>query len=168
MGVSGCGKSTLGAALADALHWRFVEGDALHPAENVAKMASGVPLSDADRWPFLERVARVMNERTENGTVVACSALRRSYRDFIRSRTGAVMFVLPVLDRAVLEARLLSRQDHYMPASLLKSQLEVLEPPAADEQALLVDGNAPTAIQVREAVAAVQAQLPALGIKAKT
>jgi len=100
--------------------------------------------------------------------VVACSALRRSYRDFIRSRTGAVMFVLPVLDRAVLEARLLSRQDHYMPASLLKSQLEVLEPPAADEQALLVDGNAPTAIQVREAVAAVQAQLPALGIKAKT
>jgi gluconokinase len=158
MGVSGSGKSTLGRALAETLGWRFVDGDTLHPPENVAKMAAGIPLDDADRRPFLERVAQAVSGYRRSGVVVACSALRRSYRDLIRERAGDVMFVLPVLDREILAARLAQRPDHFMPASLLESQLGLLELPGADEQSILLDGNEPTPLQVRQALAAMQAR----------
>ncbi len=155
MGVSGSGKSTLGRALAATLGWQFVDGDTLHPAANVTKMAAGIPLDDADREPFLERVARVIAEKRRAGVVVACSALRRSYRDVIRARAGPVMFMLPVLDREILAARLGQRSGHFMPPSLLDSQLALLEFPDPDEQALLVDGNTPTEAQVGQALAAI-------------
>lgn len=158
MGVSGSGKSTLGRALAETLGWSFVDGDTLHPPENVAKMAAGIPLDDADRRPFLENVAHTIAERRREGIVVACSALRRSYRDFIRARAGQVMLVLPVLGREQLEVRLAQRKDHFMPSSLLDSQLGLLDAPEPDEQAILIDGNEPTQVQVAQAIAAVRAR----------
>ena len=164
MGVSGCGKTTLGSALAEALVWRFVDGDTLHPPENIAKMAAGIPLQDADRLRFLERVAHAIAEQKQAGIVVACSALRRSYRDFIRGRTGEVIFVVPVVAREVLVARLAQRREHFMPPSLLDSQLDLLELPQADEQAVLLDGSCPTHIQVSQATAALRAQSKLLNL----
>jgi len=155
MGVSGCGKSTLGRDLAAVLGVPFVEGDALHPPANVAKMRAGIPLDDADRRPFLERVADAIAAEPA-GVVVSCSALKRAYRDLIRTRAGRdVTFVWPHMDRAALAARLAARRDHYMPASLLDSQLAALEPPAADEAAIAVDGAAPTPAQVALVLAAL-------------
>lgn len=148
MGVSGSGKSTLARALANELGWPFVEGDTLHPAANVAKMAAGIPLDDDDRAPFLDAVAAALRAGRAHGIIVTCSALKRRYRDFLRGAAGDVAFVLPALDRAKLAARLARRHDHYMPASLLDSQLADFESPAADENAIVVDGEAPTAAQV--------------------
>jgi carbohydrate kinase (thermoresistant glucokinase family) len=159
MGVSGCGKSTLGGALAKTLGWRFVEGDTLHPPSNVAKMAAGVPLDDDDRRPFLAGVAAALVAGREHGVVVTCSALKRSYRDYLRSAAGDVVFVLPDVGRQALAARLAARDNHYMPASLLDSQLAALEPPTADEHVVVVDGNAPTAAQLAS-VRAVLAATP--------
>jgi carbohydrate kinase (thermoresistant glucokinase family) len=155
MGVSGCGKTTLGRELAAALGVPFVEGDTLHPPANVAKMRAGIALDDRDRKPFLERVADALATAGPRGVVVSCSALKRSYRDLIRARAGAVTFVWPRLERAVLAARLNQRRDHYMPASLLDSQLATLEPPAADERAIEIDGAEPTSAQVAHALAAL-------------
>ena len=148
MGVSGCGKSTLARALSERLGWRFVEGDTLHPPANVAKMAAGIALDDDDRLPFLEAVAQALVESRDRGVVASCSALKRRYRDLIRARAGAVTFVLPDLTRAQLAARLAQRSDHFMPVSLLDSQLATLEPPGPDESALRVEGTAPTDTQV--------------------
>jgi carbohydrate kinase (thermoresistant glucokinase family) len=159
MGVSGCGKSTLARALADTLGWRFVEGDDLHPAANIAKMASGIPLDDRDREPFLRNVADAIAESREAGVVVACSALKRAYRDLIRSRAGAIMLVLPRVSRAELDTRLASRPGHFMPPCLLDSQLAVLERPEADEQSILTDGNAPVAAQLAEILATLPADM---------
>jgi gluconokinase len=160
MGVSGCGKSTLARALANALGWQFIEGDALHPDANVAKMSAGVALDDTDRRPFLERVAHEIAAAHADGVVVACSALKRRYRDLIRSLAGDVAFVLPVLDRERLLARLTRRTEHFMPALLLDSQLADLEPPQAGERAIVLDGAAVTHEQVARALVA----LVALGI----
>jgi gluconokinase len=143
MGPSGCGKSTLAAALAARLGWRFIEGDELHPPANTAKMASGIPLTDQDRAPFLEAVADAIALQRGSGVVAACSALKRRYRDLLRARGGPILFVLPQMDRADLLARLKARQGHFMPASLLDSQLADLEPPDPDEQALVLPGAAP-------------------------
>jgi gluconokinase len=151
MGVSGCGKSTLAAALATALGWQFVEGDTLHPARNIAKMRAGLPLDDEDRLPFLENVAAAL-AANRSGVVVSCSALKRSYRDRLRARAGDLLFVLPEVDRAKLVARLENRGNHFMPPSLLSSQLESLESPDADEQAIVVDGGADTDLQVSAVV----------------
>jgi len=153
MGVSGCGKTTLGRELAAALDVPFVEGDALHPPANVAKMSAGIPLDDSDREPFLTRVAEALVAARPRGAVVSCSALKRSYRDLIRERAGAVTFVWPRLPRAELAARLTQRRDHYMPVSLLDSQLAALEPPAEDEHAIVLDGAEPTAAQAAHALA---------------
>jgi gluconokinase len=150
MGVSGAGKSTLGRALAEELNYAFVEGDTLHPASNIKKMAAGIPLNDVDRRPFLERVAEVCHEQEAAGVVVSCSALTRTYRDLIRSRSRSVVFVLPMVDREKLQRRLVQRQHHFMPASLLESQLASLEIPSSDERAVLIDGAAETAAQVAE------------------
>ena len=162
MGVSGCGKTTLGRELAAALGVPFVEGDTLHPPANVAKMRAGIPLDDSDREPFLVRVADALVAARPRGAVVSCSALKRSYRDLIRARAGAVTFVWPRLERAELAARLTRRRDHYMPASLLDSQLATLEPPGDDEHAIVVDGAEPTTAQVAHALAALdhQTELP--------
>jgi gluconokinase len=148
MGVSGAGKSTLGRALAEALGWKFVEGDTLHPSANVAKMAAGKPLDDEDRWPFLDNVAQAIVASGDSGIVVSCSALKRSYRDFIRARTGPVTFVLPMLSREALQARMEQRRDHFMPLALLDSQLTTLESPQPGEDVIVVDGAASTEEQV--------------------
>ncbi len=141
MGVSGCGKSTLGRALADGLGIAFVEGDALHPPENVARMAAGVALTDADRHDWLQSIAEQLRAAKLGGwgVVVSCSALKRSYRELLRAAASEVRFVHLHGAPDLLAARLRGRSGHYMPPSLLQSQLDTLEPPLADENALSVD-----------------------------
>jgi carbohydrate kinase (thermoresistant glucokinase family) len=130
MGVSGCGKSTIGRALADRLDLAFIDGDDLHPASNIEKMRRGEPLDDADRAPWLDRVGA----RLEPGTVIACSALKRIYRDRIRRTAGGpVIFVYLRGSRETLAGRMLERKGHFMPYSLLEGQLATLEEPAGDE-----------------------------------
>jgi gluconokinase len=143
MGVCGCGKSTLGRALAQRLGYRFVEGDDLHPPENVRKMSAGIPLTDRDREPFLARVAAELAAHRASGVIVSCSALKRSYRDLIRDRAGRVLFILPDLPVEALRERLISRPGHFMPPGLLDSQLSILERPGKDELAIIIDGLAP-------------------------
>ncbi len=140
MGVAGAGKSTVGRMLAASLGWSFLDGDDLHPAANVAKMREGIPLTDEDRWPWLERVATWIEGRLESGesAVVACSALRRTYRDRLAVRDG-VVFVQLAADYDLLRRRLSERRGHYMSAGLLDSQLEALEQPAADEPVIVAD-----------------------------
>lgn len=138
MGVSGCGKTTVGRALAASAGWRYVEGDELHPPENVALMAAGTPLTDADRQGWLEKIAAVLGEAAERGEglVVTCSALKRRYRDLLRGPAPGLRFVFLHGPQALLAERMAARQGHYMPPSLLQSQLATLEPPAPDEAAL--------------------------------
>ena len=124
MGVSGSGKSTVGRALAERMDWPFLDADDFHPAANVAKMRAGMPLTDDDRWPWLDRLAREMaaiNDRSEDA-VLACSALKQAYRDAL-ARAGDVRFVFLKGDHATIAPRLAARAGHYMPASLLASQL---------------------------------------------
>jgi carbohydrate kinase (thermoresistant glucokinase family) len=139
MGVSGCGKSTVGRALADQLNWDFGEGDAMHLPQSVRKMASGHPLTDADRAPWLRAVAAWIQAHVTSGRpgIITCSALRRAYRDVLRDEH--VVFVYLHGDREVIESRLAARHGHYMPAALLDSQFATLEPPGPDEQFLTVE-----------------------------
>lgn len=139
MGPSGCGKSTVGSALAEALGARFVDGDDLHPPENVAKMSAGIPLDDGDRVPWLRTVGATLHDGDR--IVVACSALRRAYRDAIRAEAPDAFFAELVVDRSLLAERLSARSDHFMPASLLDSQLQTLEPLAADELGIRVPAS---------------------------
>lgn len=153
MGVSGAGKTTIGQALAAELHAPFVDGDDLHPAANVRKMASGTPLSDADRAPWLARVGAVLT--SGETVVVACSALRRAYRDAIRAAAPDAVFVQLDTGPGELDARMRARRHHYMPASLLPSQLTALEPLQADEAGVIVDASgtpAEVVARVREAL----------------
>ena len=149
MGVEGSGKTTIGSVLARRLGWPFEEGDALHPPANVARMRAGQPLTDADRLPWLEAVtawAEARLDAGENG-IITCSALKRAYRDIIDRRGRGVVFVFLRGSRDLIAARLGERHGHFMPASLLDSQLADLEPPAADEPAISVDiGGPPEAI----------------------
>ncbi len=133
MGVSGCGKSTLSAALAGRLGLEPVDGDDLHLPASVAKMSAGIALEDADRWPWLDRIARCLAEATEPGRVVACSALRRVYRDRLRNQAGAVRFIFLDGSQELIAQRMAQRSDHYMKPSLLESQFRTLERPGADE-----------------------------------
>jgi gluconokinase len=144
MGVSGSGKTTLGSRLADALAMPFEEGDSLHPPANIAKMKAGAPLTDADRAPWLDAVAGWIEGRAIDGRggVVSCSALKRAYRDRLRrADAGGLFFVLLDPDAAVLRDRLVRRQHHFMPASLLDSQLATLERPTPDEGVLVLPGT---------------------------
>jgi gluconokinase len=149
MGVTGSGKSTLGGALARALGWQFLEGDTLHPAANLEKMAAGVALDDEDRRPFLDAIAQTLAQSRPRGIVVSCSALKRSYRDQLRGAEPDALFVLPVLSREQLYERLRVRAGHFMPASLLDSQLATLESPSVDECVLQIPGDETLAAQVR-------------------
>ena len=143
MGVSGCGKSTIGKALSQVLGWSFQEGDALHPAANVEKMQAGIPLDDDDRRPWLDRLCTWMRDENAHARdgVLTCSALKRMYRDRLRDADEAVAFAYIHVSRAELERRTTQRQ-HFMPASLLDSQLQTLETPGADERAITVHGEA--------------------------
>lgn len=146
MGVCGSGKTTVGEALARQLKCRFLEGDSFHPPENVAKMSAGTPLDDDDRWPWLDRLGKEMVKESEHTqpVIAACSALKRSYRDRLRRYTGEdTLFVHLHGKRDLLEQRLLGRADHYMPASLLDSQLAILEPPSGEERTLPLDVEKP-------------------------
>jgi gluconokinase len=138
MGVSGAGKSVVGAALARRLGVPFAEGDDLHPPENIAKMRAGQALDDDDRRPWLERVGGWLADHTEGG-VVSCSALKRTYRDQLRFHAPDVEFLLLEGSREVIEQRLAHRSGHFMPAALLASQLEALEPLAPDERGAVID-----------------------------
>lgn len=145
MGVSGSGKSTVAFQLAATLGLEFIEGDELHSAENVARMAAGVPLTDADREGWLDVLAdRIREARfAGRGLVLSCSALKRSYRDVLRQGSPAVRFVHLHGERALLAARMAQRAGHYMPGSLLDSQLAALEAPEASENALTFDVTTP-------------------------
>ncbi|PZF59895.1 gluconokinase [Curtobacterium sp. MCSS17_008] len=141
MGVSGSGKSTLAATVAGQLGWDFAEGDEMHPPANVAKMQAGTPLTDDDRWPWLDVVAGWIRDRLDSGTpgVVTCSALKRSYREVLRA--PGVVFVHVAGDAALVEQRMSARSGHFMPTSLLASQLATLEPPQPDEAHLTVSAD---------------------------
>ncbi|MDQ6641672.1 MAG: gluconokinase [Actinomycetota bacterium] len=138
MGVSGSGKTTVAQAMAEALQVAFIEGDDLHPAANRAKMRSGTPLDDEDRWPWLDEVARRLGAPGD-GAVASCSALRRSYRDRIRRTVPDAWFLHLHGDPALLERRQATRKGHFMPPSLMQSQLDTLEPLQPDEPGLLLD-----------------------------
>ncbi len=142
MGVSGSGKSTLGALLAHQLACPFIEGDELHDSASVEKMRSGLPLGDADRWPWLDRLGTALREAAlERGLVVAaCSALKYRYRARLSAVADVpIAFILLETDPGELRRRLHSRKDHYMPPSLLASQLDALERPTGNEHALILD-----------------------------
>jgi carbohydrate kinase (thermoresistant glucokinase family) len=153
MGVSGSGKSTIAAGLAARIGGMFLDADDFHPPENVAKMAAGVPLTDDDRMPWLARVADAMvdAERRDGTVVVACSALRRAYRDVLRGADAGVFFVQLDGTPELLAARVGERTDHFMPPSLLASQLALLEPLGTDERGAVVSVDAPAAEVVEAA-----------------
>ena len=142
MGVSGSGKSTIARRLAEALGYAFLDGDDLHPSANIAKMSTGVPLEDADRAPWLDAIAAWMQQELAAGrsAVVACSALRRAYRERLRQAGPAVFFVYLQVDHDELARRMRGRE-HFMPPRLLGSQLATLEEPEPGERAVRVDAN---------------------------
>ncbi|WP_322415003.1 gluconokinase [Mesorhizobium huakuii] len=154
MGVAGCGKSAVGIALAVALDAVFIEGDRLHPPENVARMASGEPLTDQLREGWLdaigERIAASVGEG--QGVVAACSALKRGYRERLRGFCPDIVFLYLEIDPATARRRVASRKGHFMPASLVDSQFAILEPPGSDERALTIDATRAVADVVADAM----------------
>ena len=160
MGVSGSGKSTVAAGLVDRLGWEFVEGDDFHPPANVEKMRSGTPLDDEDRWPWLRTLAGWIGEHEQAGTsvVVTCSALRRAYRDVLREGHPSVWFAHVTADAELLRERVTHRTGHFMPSSLLDSQLALLEPLQADEPGASVSGAGEPADVVKKMLAALSAE----------
>jgi len=146
MGVSGCGKSTVMARMVERFAWPSAEADNFHPAANVEKMASGNSLTDEDRWPWLRALAAWIGEREDAGenAVVTCSALKRTYRDLLREGHPSVRFVHLIVDREVLERRMEQRAGHYMPPSLLGSQLATLEALQPDELGCVLSGEVPS------------------------
>ncbi|MFI5086068.1 MAG: gluconokinase [Actinomycetales bacterium] len=152
MGVSGSGKSTVAGILAGQLGWDLEEGDDLHPEHNVEKMASGQPLTDEDRWPWLDTIASWIIEHTMAGIpgIITCSALKKVYRDRLREKN--VVFVHLAGSKEQISRRLTSRMDHYMPASLLDSQIATLEPPGPEENTIVVDVGRTPAEEAAEVV----------------
>jgi carbohydrate kinase (thermoresistant glucokinase family) len=157
MGVSGVGKTVVARAVADRLGWAFQEGDALHPEANIRKMSAGEPLTDADRQPWLEAVAAWIDRQLAANAcgVLTCSALKRAYRERIAGGRSGVRLVYLQASEPVIAARLAARSGHFMPPQLLKSQLETLEEPAADEHPIVIDASLP----VNASVDAVLAHL---------
>lgn len=160
MGVSGCGKSTVGAALAKALDATYIDGDDLHTPENIAKMSTGTPLLDTDRWPWLDRVGDALAHRQKT-TIIGCSALKRVYRDRIRAKVKVpVLFIHLSGTREEIARRMRNRSGHFMPASLLDSQFAALEEPRSDEYAVTVAINQPLTKILQELIAIVEKPEP--------
>ncbi len=158
MGVAGSGKTTIASGLAEHLGVPFVEGDSLHPIANVKKMSAGVPLTDEDRWPWLEAIgARMEVERdTGHGVVVSCSALKHVYRDCLRKQVhGKVHFILLDGSRELIGDRMKERKGHFMPPALLDSQFATLEKPTADEDAVILDISHTVPVLLAEAARAL-------------
>ncbi|MBE2222577.1 MAG: gluconokinase [Anaerolineae bacterium] len=153
MGVSGCGKSTIGQALADTLDCPFYDGDDFHPPENVAKMASGIPLNDDDRAPWLAALHDLLLAHAERGetAVLACSALKKKYREQLRAGNDTVLFVYLQGDFDLIWQRMQTRQAHYMKAEMLQSQFDTLEAPSGQE-AVIVSITMPVEEMIEEIV----------------
>jgi carbohydrate kinase (thermoresistant glucokinase family) len=164
MGVSGCGKSTMAGALSERLDLDMVDGDDLHLPESVAKMRAGVALQDADRWPWLDRIGQYLAQAHPQGRVVACSALKRVYRDRIREQAGDVCFVFLDGDFDLIAQRMRQRVGHYMQPGLLDSQFRTLEKPQADEDDVItLPITEPVQDMVTQALQALRSRLhPAL------
>jgi gluconokinase len=145
MGVSGSGKSTIAAKLAERIGWRCEDGDRFHPASNVAKMSAGHPLTDEDRWPWLQAIADEIDRVSEAGdrAVIACSALKRAYRDILVHGRKDVRIIYLEGSQQLIADRLAKRKGHFMPAGLLDSQFKTLEPPTPDENPVTVSIDAP-------------------------
>jgi gluconokinase len=158
MGPSGAGKSTIGMHLAEALGVEYAEGDDFHPAANVAKMATGIPLDDADRAPWLAAIAAWLADHRGPGGVVSCSALRRRYRDRLRVAAPDLLLIYPRVPRDELARRLTARTGHFMQVTMLDSQLAALEPPTADEGGVTVDATGDLDAVVRRILAELPAQ----------
>jgi gluconokinase len=158
MGVAGSGKTTVATAVGEALGWVVIEGDDHHPPENVEKMAAGIPLTDEDRRPWLEALAALVRDHHQRGesTVLACSALRRSYRDILRTAAPDETFIVHLAaDPDILRERMRARTGHFMPVDLLESQLATLEPLEPDEAGATIDAARPADEVIAKAVAAV-------------
>jgi len=158
MGVSGSGKSTIAKGLADRLGWRFEDGDGFHPPSNVAKMSAGHPLTDEDRWPWLQAIADEIDRVSAAGgrVVIACSALKRAYRNVLVHGRDDIRIVYLDGSQELIRARMTARKDHFMPPTLLDSQFATLEPPGPDENPLRVSIDA----SVDAIIDAIIAQLP--------
>ncbi|WP_370589327.1 gluconokinase [Salinibacterium sp. ZJ70] len=139
MGVQGSGKSTVAELIAERIGGRYIDGDRLHPAENITKMATGVPLTDADREPWLHVIGDVLQTGRDTGIVVVCSALKRAYRDLLRADAPGAVFVHLHGSFELISSRVNARSHEYMPASLLQSQFDALEPLDVDESGICLD-----------------------------
>ena len=157
MGVSGSGKTTVAELLAKQLGWPFMEGDRLHPPANVEKMRQGIPLTDADRVPWLDRIGKELKSWGAEGKsgVLTCSALKRAYRDRIHSARPDVRFVYVKGSETLIEARVAARHHEYMPASLLRSQFDTLEEPTPDEPVVTIDAGGNPDTEVAAVIAAL-------------
>ncbi|MGA4545226.1 gluconokinase [Uniformispora flossi] len=162
MGVSGTGKTTVARLLAERLGVPFADADDFHPRANIVKMSAGIPLDDADRRPWLQSIGRKVRDCRAAGTgcVIACSALKRSYRDILRDVCPGIWFVHPTAPRDVLAARIARRTDHFMPVSLLDSQLTELEPLGPDEHGVTLDAGPPLDVLVTKALQALPYRPP--------
>lgn len=160
MGVSGSGKSTIGALLGQRLGMGFIDGDDLHPVENKEKMRAGIPLDDNDRWPWLQAIGRTLAsyQQDESGVIIACSALKRRYRDLLREHAPEVLFLHLEGSIETLTERMAARNHEFMPVTLLASQLEALESLEPDEAHVILDVRQPTAELAKQAVAALNAR----------
>lgn len=159
MGVSGCGKSSVGTAIAAHFGIAYIEGDAMHPAANIAKMSSGTPLDDDDRWPWLDALSAHLRSAVEEGSgaVATCSALKSVYRDRIQAGSGPqTRFIFLDCSRQTLERNLAGRKGHFMPPSLLDSQLATLEPPYNEARAIIIDGNQAFGDVIRSIIAKLE------------
>lgn len=160
MGVSGSGKSSVGEALSAVIGAPYIDGDDLHPAENIAKMSAGIPLTDADRWPWLDKVGERL-ARHEGPVFIGCSALKRIYRDRIREAAGSpVTFIHLAGPKSLIAGRMAHRSGHFMPGSLLDSQYAALEPPGPEEGALTISIDQPLDAMIEQITTALQGARP--------
>ncbi|PTQ09414.1 gluconate kinase [Sphingomonas oleivorans] len=162
MGPSGSGKTTVGRAVAESLGWNFLEGDEFHPPENVAKMSAGIPLTDADRIPWLEAIGVQIGNWIRSGSsgVITCSALKRAYREQLRRSDPDLLFAFLDVPPAVVQARVASRTGHFMPASLVSSQYATLERPGPDENVIPLDASDTVENNVAVIRRALSARMP--------